>query len=51
LLRGSEVGYDDLRAALEQSTGKNLAETFRIWLNEKGIPADFRDRYAERTEK
>lgn len=51
LLRGSQVGYDDLRAALEQSTGKNLAETFRIWLNEKGIPAEFRDRYAERMEK
>lgn len=51
LLRGSQVGYDDLRAALEQSTGKSLAETFRIWLNEKGIPADFRERYAERSEK
>jgi len=51
LLRGNQVGYDDLRAALEQSTGKNLAETFRVWLNEKGIPADFRDRYTERSEK
>lgn len=47
LLRGSPVGYDDLRAALEQSTGKNLAETFRVWLNEKGIPADFRERYRD----
>ena len=51
LLRGREVGYDDLRAALEQSTGKNLAETFRVWLNEKGIPANFRDRYSDRPEK
>lgn len=48
LLRGQEVGFDDLRAALEQSTGKNLAETFRVWLNEKGIPAEFRDRYEGR---
>ncbi len=45
LLRGQEVGYSDLRAALERASGKNLAETFRIWLNQKGIPADFRARY------
>jgi hypothetical protein len=45
LLRGKEVGYDDLRSALEQSTGKNLAEPFRVWLYGKGIPKDFRTRY------
>jgi hypothetical protein len=45
LLRGREVGYDDLRSALEQSTGKNLAEHFRLWLYGKGIPQDFRERY------
>jgi len=45
LLRGREVGYDDLRAALEESTGKNLAELFRIWLYGKGIPKGFRERY------
>jgi hypothetical protein len=45
LLRGQEVGYDDLRSALEQSTGKNLAEPFRVWLYGKGVPADFRTRY------
>ena len=45
LLRGEEVGYDDLRAALEESTGKNLAEPFRTWLYGKGIPKDFRSRY------
>jgi len=45
LLRGQEAGYDDLRAALEQSTGKNLAEPFRVWLYGKGIPGDFRARY------
>jgi hypothetical protein len=45
LLRGKEVGYADLRSALEQSTGTNLADAFRAWLFNKGIPQDFRDRY------
>ncbi|MGH7839674.1 MAG: hypothetical protein ACREQC_17895, partial [Candidatus Binataceae bacterium] len=45
LLRGQQVGYTDLRSALEQSSGKNLGEIFRTWLNRKGIPADFRSRY------
>jgi hypothetical protein len=46
LLRGKEVGFNDLRAALEQTTGKNLAEPFRVWLFNTGIPQGFRDRYA-----
>jgi aminopeptidase N len=45
ILGGKEVGYDDLRSALEQSTGKNLAEPFRTWLYNKGMPQDFRSRY------
>jgi hypothetical protein len=45
LLRGQEVDYNDLRSELEQSTGKNLGELFRTWLNRKGIPDDFRNRY------
>lgn len=45
LLRGQEMGYDDLRSALEQTTNRNLAKPFRVWLNEKGIPQDFLDRY------
>jgi hypothetical protein len=45
LLRGQETSYDALRSALEQSSSKNLAELFRVWLNDKGIPADFRARY------
>ncbi len=45
LLRGKEVGFNDLRAALEQTTGKNLAEPFRVWLFSKGMPQDFRNRY------
>jgi len=47
LLRGQETSYDALRSALEQSSGKNLARLFRVWLNDKGIPADFRARYGE----
>jgi hypothetical protein len=46
LLRGKEVGFGDLRAALEQTTGKNLAEPFRVWLYSTGMPQDFRNRYA-----
>lgn len=45
LMRGQEVDYNDLRAALEQSTSKKLGELFRVWLNRKGIPDDFRNRY------
>jgi len=46
LLRGSEVGYDDLRAALEESTGKNLAAPFRAWIYETGIPKEFLLKFA-----
>jgi len=49
LLRGQQVGYPAIRAALEQESGKNLAATFRLWLNEKGIPQDFRARYENGT--
>jgi hypothetical protein len=45
LLRGQEVGYDDLRSALEQSTGRQLGKLFREWIYEKGIPKNFRERY------
>jgi hypothetical protein len=47
LLRGKEVGFNDLRSALEQTTGQNLAEPFRVWLYSTGMPQDFRNRYAE----
>jgi hypothetical protein len=45
LMRGKEAGIDVMRSALEQSTGKDLAPIFRIWLYQKGVPADFRARY------
>jgi aminopeptidase N len=46
LLRGQQVGYEDVRSALEHSTGKDLGEPFRVWLYTVGIPKDFSDRYA-----
>jgi len=49
LLRGQEVDYDTLRSQLEQSCGKSLAGLFRVWLNDKGIPPDFRTRYEDPT--
>jgi hypothetical protein len=45
LLGGKDVGYDDIRSALEQATGKNLAVPFRTWLYNKGLPQDFRNQY------
>ena len=35
----------DLRSAVEQESGKDLAGVFRAWLAETGIPAEFRSRY------
>ncbi|MGA8366354.1 MAG: hypothetical protein WB716_03475, partial [Candidatus Acidiferrales bacterium] len=49
LFSGEEAGYDDLRAELELSSGKDLAEMFRVWLNQKGIPEEFRARYQTQT--
>jgi len=45
-MRGREAGIFELRAALEAESGKDLGEFFRLWLNQPGIPADFRARYA-----
>jgi len=43
--RGREAGYADLRSALERSCSRDFASMFRLWLNGKGIPEDFRLRY------
>jgi len=51
LLRGQEAGVDVMRASLEQTTGKDLAPVFRLWLYQKGIPTDFRARYATTPEQ
>ncbi len=45
LLRGQQVGYNEIRSAIEQESGKDLAEFFRTWLYELGIPNDFRAKY------
>jgi hypothetical protein len=45
LLRGQEVKYQDIRAAIENVTNKDLAPIFRTWLYKPGIPAEFREKY------
>jgi hypothetical protein len=42
---GSDTGYEELRSATESASGKDLAEMFRVWLVQPGIPSDFRARY------
>lgn len=44
-MRGSTYGWNELRSALEAESAQDLASLFRAWLNQPGIPADFRDRY------
>ncbi len=44
--RGLDWTVDDLRSALELESGQNLAEFFRVWLYQPGIPDDFRRRYS-----
>ena len=41
----SDAGYEDLRAALEDASHRDLAEMFRTWLIRPGVPQDFRARY------
>jgi hypothetical protein len=48
-LRGETIGWTELRSSLEAATGKNLAEFFRTWFDNAGIPADFRSRYEPQT--
>jgi len=48
-LRGEDVGWTDLRAALEAETGKNLAGFFRGWLDRIGIPGGFYSRHRRKT--
>lgn len=44
-MREQEVDYNVLRSVLEESTGRDLARIFREWLDQKGIPPNFRARY------
>jgi hypothetical protein len=50
LLRGQQASYDTLRSALEESSGKSLAEVFRVWLNDRDVPQEFRNRYEIQTD-
>jgi len=43
--RGGTWRAADLRAALEQESGKDLAAPFHQWLTGTGIPGEFRSRY------
>jgi hypothetical protein len=43
---GHEVADEELRAAVEAASQRDLAEMFRAWLNRPGIPDDFRVRYS-----
>jgi hypothetical protein len=43
---GEVTGYEELRAALESSSHRDLAEMFRHWLIQPGLPDDFRARYS-----
>ena len=48
-LRGESGGFSELRSAVEEQTGQNLADFFRTWLNQTGIPVEFRTRYEEKS--
>jgi aminopeptidase N len=43
---GDEVADEELRAATESASGRDLGEMFRTWLNHPAIPDDFRARYS-----
>lgn len=49
ILSGQQVGFNDLRSAMEQTCGKDLGEFFRIWLYGKGLPPSFAARYGSST--
>jgi hypothetical protein len=43
---GDDTNEEDLRAAVEAASQRDLAGMFRIWLNHPGIPDEFRARYS-----
>jgi hypothetical protein len=47
ILRGKDVTVNDVRAAIEFTAKANLAETFRVWIYNPGIPPAFRARYGQ----
>lgn len=43
----ADTGYEELRAALETASKRDLADVFRKWLVQPGIPDEFRAQYAK----
>jgi hypothetical protein len=43
---GDDVGMEELRAAVEAASHRDLSDMFRAWMNRPGVPEDFRTRYA-----
>jgi hypothetical protein len=43
-MAGQEIGTDELRSAVEAEAGRNLAGVFHTWIDQAGLPADFRAR-------
>jgi len=46
-LRGETWSTNDLRVAIQLETGEDPAEFFRQWLNQPGIPEEFRKKYEQ----
>lgn len=44
---GAETGYQELRAAVEATSHRDLADVFRQWLIHPSIPDEFRARYEQ----
>ena len=40
---------NDLRVAIQLETGEDPAEFFRLWLNQPGIPDEFRKKYEQQS--
>jgi hypothetical protein len=46
IMAGQEVDFKVMRSSIEYTCKKDLAATFREWLNNTGLPASFREKYA-----
>ncbi|HUL17257.1 MAG TPA: hypothetical protein VLV88_14765 [Terriglobales bacterium] len=47
--QGKGFNLDDLIAAFEEETHKNVAQFVRLWMKHPGVPDDFRARYEGKT--
>jgi hypothetical protein len=45
IMAGQEVDFKVMRSSIEFTCKKDLAGTFRAWLNNTGLPAGFREKY------